>query len=125
MIGKVLKRGDPEVMTFMPKFTVVPRFPFFPFLVSITITPLAARAPQIEAAAASFKKVIDSTSFGFKFFISKSVGNPSTTNNGRLIASVKLLLPRIFIEIFVCSSNCPSVRFEPYKKVISEFLTST
>ncbi len=34
------------------------------FLVVITITPLPARAPQIEEAAASFNTVILSMSFG-------------------------------------------------------------
>ena len=104
MIGKVLKRGEPEVDTFIPKFTVVPPLPFLPFFVSITITPLAARTPQIEAAAASFKKVIDSTSLGFIFFISISVGKPSTTSKG-LVVFKRELFPRIFMEIFVCSST--------------------
>ena len=38
--------------------------PFFAFLVVITITPFTALDPQIEEAAASFKIVMDSTSFG-------------------------------------------------------------
>src|SRR5882757_6624581 len=52
-------------------------------LVVITMTPLAERAPQMEAAAASFNTVIDSTSLGLMLEKSLPImGKPSTTTNG-------------------------------------------
>ncbi|MNV15352.1 hypothetical protein D3C71_1060740 [compost metagenome] len=59
----------------------------FAFLVTITITPLAARAPQMDAAAASLSTVTDSTSLGLiseKLLL--DIGKPSTTISGLLSA---------------------------------------
>ena len=50
----------------------------------MTITPLEARAPQMEAAAASFKIEIVSTSFGLIEENPVEIGKPSTTINGSL-----------------------------------------
>ncbi|MNX68639.1 hypothetical protein D3C86_998310 [compost metagenome] len=69
-------------------------FPFN-FLVVTTITPFAERAPQIDAAAASFNTVTDSTSFGL--ISEKSlleIGKPSTTIKG-FESAYKEVLPRI------------------------------
>ncbi|MBA7515670.1 hypothetical protein ES705_07713 [subsurface metagenome] len=49
----------------------------------ISITPLDAREPYIEAEA-SFKTLIDATSFGLIFSI-LYVGDPSTMNRGSLL----------------------------------------
>src|SRR5690606_20368377 len=62
---------------FIPNFSL-----FLDFLVSITITPLPALAPQIEDAAASFSKVMDAISIGLISLISRSKGKPSTIING-------------------------------------------
>ncbi|MNL30560.1 hypothetical protein D3C87_1523030 [compost metagenome] len=62
----------------------------------MTITPFPARTPQILAAAASFKIVIDSISFGFNDFKSPTYGKLSTTIKASLLASM-VLKPRITI----------------------------
>ncbi|MNE52425.1 hypothetical protein D3C80_1470960 [compost metagenome] len=56
--------------------------PVTAFLVVTTKTPFAALAPQIDAAAASFRMVTLSTSFGLMLLNPPSTGNPSTTNRG-------------------------------------------
>jgi len=54
----------------------------FPFFVVITITPLPEKAPQIDAAAASRRMSMLSTSFGLMFDKSPSYGKLSTTISG-------------------------------------------
>ena len=74
--------------------SIFKRFPASAFFVVTTITPLAARAPQIEAAAASFKIVTLATSFGLILLKPPSTGNPSTTSKGCALA-YKEVCPRI------------------------------
>src|SRR5687768_3859751 len=69
--------------------------PVLPFLVVTIITPFEARAPYIEAAAASFNTCIDSMSLGFNPPIPPT-GIPSTIYNGAL--SPKDEKPRIFTD---------------------------
>ena len=70
----------------------------------ITITPLAALAPQIEAAAASCKMFIVSISVGLISSSLPDIGNPSTTSKG-LLPAFKVLRPLICKT----SSSPPSV----------------
>src|SRR5690554_1245907 len=63
-----------------------------PLLVVMTITPLPARAPHIEAAAASFSTVMLSTSLGLMLLISPSYGKLSTTISG-LVSPLIVLKP--------------------------------
>ena len=75
-----------------------------PFFVVITITPFAACAPQIDAAAASFNTVTLSTSSGLMVAHGSTpsvaiTGNPSTTIKGEL--SPRVLLPLITIPLLL------------------------
>ena len=63
-----------------------------------TITPFEARAPQIEAAAASFKIEIFATSFGLMEAKPVEIGKPSTTISGSA-SDCNVPLPRILKEI--------------------------
>ena len=61
-------------------------FPSLPLLVVIKITPLDPLLPYCEVAAASFKTVIFSTSFGLiDLKLSAFVGNPSITYKGSVL----------------------------------------
>ena len=55
---------------------------YFPFFVVITITPFPEKAPQIDAAAASFRTVTLSISSGLILLIFPLYGKLSTTING-------------------------------------------
>ena len=64
----------------------------------MTITPLEARAPQMDAAAASLNIDMLSTSLGLIELNLPSIGKPSTTNNGSLLL-IKLPCPRMTNEM--------------------------
>src|SRR5665213_2842317 len=68
-----------------------------PFLVVITITPLPALTPHIDAAAASLSTVMLSTSFGLIVLMSPSYGKLSTTMRGCVLEN-KVLWPLILIS---------------------------
>ena len=82
--------------TFTPPLALRASFPSF---VVTTITPLAALAPQIDAAAASFSTVMLSTLFGFRVLIDASTGNPSTISSGSLLDATRVLSPRIWNDM--------------------------
>ena len=64
----------------------------FPFLVVITTTPLAARDPQMAAAAASFSTVILST---ISIFSGSSSTSKSSTIKSGLLPELRDAPPRI------------------------------
>jgi hypothetical protein len=63
--------------------------PFFPFLVVINITPLAAEEPYNDVEAASFKTLIDSTSRELIAATDPLKTTPSTTYNGLFPALIE------------------------------------
>ncbi|MNH99810.1 hypothetical protein D3C87_1005150 [compost metagenome] len=65
-------------------------FSNFPFFVVMTITPFPALAPHMDAAEASFSRVIDSTSFGFIEFNAPSYGKLSKMINGSVWELIEL-----------------------------------
>ena len=79
------------------------------FLEVITITPLAALEPHIEAAAASFKKVMFSISSGFKVDISNSLIVPSNYYQWKCLSLKSAFTPNGHIVIVLSNCSCSTI----------------
>ena len=77
--------------------------PCWPRLVVTITTPLAPREPHRAVEAASFRTVIDSTSFGFRVASTLEfvLGTPSITINAFALFWLAVPIPRIRIPISV------------------------
>src|SRR5690606_41944528 len=87
--------------------------PALPFLVVITITPLPAWTPQIEAAAASLSIVTLSISFGLILLNSPSYGKLSTTMSGLGLAKI-VLRPRMLIAALFARTGKFLLNINPF-----------
>ncbi|MNX45292.1 hypothetical protein D3C86_758000 [compost metagenome] len=109
-------------------------------LVVITITPLDALAPYIAAAAASFKTLTVSTSYGLMSAIVPSTGKPSTTTKifefaRSVLTPRNVLTPRyctkpgtipsklakMFVAFLFSNSALPTVTTDPVELILLIF----